>query len=66
MVRLIVETPSGEVEEIEKSLHEFGQVIVGNKQENEILESKFDVERLQMKLEMAAMELKQNDVFVAK
>nr|AKN39861.1 Cell division protein FtsZ [Vibrio tasmaniensis] len=61
MVRLVVETPSGEVEEIEKSLHEFGQVIIGNKQANEILESKFDVERLQMKLEMAAMELKQNE-----
>ncbi|RAL28167.1 hypothetical protein DOE54_13375 [Vibrio cholerae] len=61
MVRLIVETPSGEVEKIERSLHDFGQVVVGNKKANEILESKLDVERLQMKLEMAAMELKQNE-----
>ncbi|SON52938.1 cell division protein FtsZ [Vibrio tapetis] len=61
MVCLLVETPSGDVEKIEKSLHEFGLVIVGDKKPTDVLESKLDIERLQMKLEMAAMELRQNE-----
>ena len=61
MVCLLVETPSGDVEKIEKSLHEFGLVIVGDKKPTDVLKSKLDIERLQMKLEMAAIELRQNE-----
>lgn len=61
VVRLIVESPSGEVESIEKSLSDFGQVVVGGKKANDVLESRLDAERLEMKLEMAAMELKHSE-----
>lgn len=60
-VCLIVETSSGDVEKIEKSLHEFGLVVVGEKAPSEVLKSNLDVERLQMKLDMAAMELKHSE-----
>lgn len=59
-VTLIVQTASGDVEKVEKSLHEFGLVVIGEKSPSDVLESNLDVERLQMKLEMAAMELKHN------
>lgn len=64
VVSLIVETVSGEIEKVEKSLHEFGLVVVGDKQASEILDSKIDIERLNMKLEMAAMELKHNEKII--
>lgn len=57
-VLLIVETPSGNVEKIEKSLSEFGLAVIGEKSPNDILESNSHVEKMKMKLEMAAMELK--------
>ncbi|MCD6617839.1 cell division protein FtsZ [Aeromonas veronii] len=60
-VLLIVETPSGNVEKIEKSISEFGLAVIGEKSPNDILESSIHVEKLKMKLEMAAMELKFND-----
>ncbi|MBO2585499.1 cell division protein FtsZ [Shewanella algae] len=60
-VCLIVETASGDVEKIEKSLYEFGLVVVGKKVPSEVLKSNLDVERLQMKLDMAVMELKHNE-----
>lgn len=60
-VILIIETPSGEVELIEKSLKEFGMVVVGELQASEVLERDMDIERLKMKLEMAAMELRHNE-----
>jgi len=63
-VSLIVETLSGEVKKVEKSLHEFGLVVVGDKQASEVLDSKINIERLNMKLEMAAMELKHNEKII--
>lgn len=60
-VCLIVETSSGDVEKIEKSLYEFGLVVVGDKVPSEVLTSNLDAERLQMKLDMAAMELKHSE-----
>jgi cell division GTPase FtsZ len=60
-VCLIVETPSGDVEKIEKSLYEFGLVVVGEKVPSEVLKSNLDAERLQMKLDMVAMELKHSE-----
>lgn len=60
-VRLIIEMPSGEVECIEKSLREYGEVVVGSKKANEVLSNELDVERLKMKLEMSALELRHNE-----
>ncbi|EGR1121857.1 cell division FtsZ family protein [Vibrio parahaemolyticus] len=64
-ITLIVETASGEVEKVEKSLYEFGLVVVQQKSANEVLKSSFDVEKLQMKLEFAELELKQNARLIA-
>ncbi|KDE39792.1 Cell division protein FtsZ [Nitrincola lacisaponensis] len=61
VVKLIIESPSGEVESIEKSLNEFGQVVVGGKKANDVLENRIDAERLEMKLEMAALELRNSE-----
>jgi cell division GTPase FtsZ len=61
VVKLIIETPTGEIENIEKSLHEFGLVVVGKKEAGEVLDRKADIEKLNMKLEMAAMELRHNE-----
>jgi len=61
VVKLIIESPSGEVESIEKSLNEFGQVVVGQKKANEVLDNRLDAERLEMKLEMAALELRNSE-----
>jgi len=63
-VCLIVETSSGDIEKVEKSLHEFGLVVVGQKKPSEVLKSSLDIEKLQMKLEMAAMELKHSENFL--
>lgn len=63
-VCLIVETSSGDIEKVEKSLHEFGLVVVGEKKPSDVLKSSLDIERLQMKLDMAAMELKHSEKFL--
>jgi cell division GTPase FtsZ len=64
-ITLVVETASGEVEKIEKSLYEFGLVVIGDKSPSDVLQSNFDVEKLQMKLEFAELELKQNARLIA-
>ncbi len=61
VVKLIIESPSGEVESIERSLSEFGQVVVGGKKAHEVLESNLDAQRFEMKLEMAALELRNSE-----
>jgi len=60
-VKLVVESPSGEIEVIEKSLDEYGLVVLGERKAEEILENKLDAERLKMKLEMAALELRNSE-----
>ncbi|WP_273859408.1 cell division protein FtsZ [Photobacterium sp. GSS17] len=64
-ITLIVETASGEVEKIEKSLYEFGLVVIKEKLPCDVLESSVDIEKLQMKLEFAELELKQNARLIA-
>ncbi|MBM4905399.1 hypothetical protein HYO34_22335 [Vibrio parahaemolyticus] len=64
-ITLVVETASGEVEKIEKSLYEFGLVVVNKKSPSDVLQSKMDVEKLQMKLEFAELELRQNARLIA-
>lgn len=64
-ITLVVETASGEVEKIEKSLYEFGLVVVNKKSPSDVLQSNMDVEKLQMKLEFAELELRQNARLIA-
>ncbi|MFW8630303.1 cell division protein FtsZ [Vibrio natriegens] len=64
-ITLIVETASGEVEKIEKSLYEFGLVVIKEKSPSDVLQSNFDVEKFKMKLEFAELELKQNARLIA-
>lgn len=64
-ITLIVETASGEVEKVEKSLYEFGLVVIKEKSPNDVLHSNFDVEKFKMKLEFAELELKQNARLIA-
>lgn len=60
-VVLIIETPDGEVEKVEKTLEEYGQVILGKKTPAQFLPNELDAQRLELKLEMASMELRQNE-----
>ncbi|MCK8111354.1 cell division protein FtsZ [Vibrio sp. 2CM40D] len=64
-ITLIVETASGEVEKVEKSLYEFGLVVIKEKSPSDVLHSNFDVEKFKMKLEFAELELKQNARLIA-
>ena len=56
-VRMIIETPNGEKELIEKTLEEYGLVVVGQMQPEELLPVKVDEMQLRHKLEMAKMEI---------
>lgn len=58
-VTLIVETPEGEREQIEKTLEEYGLVVTGNMKPEEFLSDPLQVMALTNKLEMAQMELRQ-------
>jgi|GEM_PF-2105323 len=57
LVRLIVETPDGGRELIEKTLEEYGLVLVGEMQPEELLPNKIDVMQLRHKLELAKIEI---------
>ncbi|HBC3487059.1 cell division protein FtsZ [Vibrio parahaemolyticus] len=57
-VILVVETLFGEVQRIEKSLHDFGLLVVKKIQPENVLQSSLDVDRFKMKLEMSEMELR--------
>jgi DNA-binding response OmpR family regulator len=56
-VRLVIETPDGEKERIEKTLEEYGLVVVGQMRPQSLLPDEVDVIQLQHKLEMSRMEL---------
>ncbi|MDN3685517.1 hypothetical protein QW180_26030 [Vibrio sinaloensis] len=53
------------MKKIEKSLYEFGLVVVNKKSPSDVLQSNMDVEKLQMKLELAELELRQNTRLIA-
>jgi len=57
-VTLIVETPEGEKEKIEKTLEEYGLVVTGNMKPEEFLSDPIEVMELKQKLEIAHTELK--------
>jgi len=56
-VRLVIETPDGEKEKIEKTLEDYGLVVVGKMQPEELLPVKIEELQLRHKLDMAVMEI---------
>lgn len=58
-VILIVDTPEGEKERIEKDLSDYGLVVIGELAPEQFLRDPFEVLRLKQKLEIAALELRQ-------
>ena len=58
-VILIVDTPEGEKERIEKDLSDYGLVVIGELAPEQFLRDSFEVLRLKQKLEIAALELRQ-------
>lgn len=64
-ITLVVETTSGEVEKIEKSLYEFGLAVINKRSPSDVLQSSIDVEKFRMKLEFAELELRQNARLIA-
>lgn len=57
IVRLIVVTPEGEKEKIEKTLEDYGLVVVGQLPPQDLLPDPLQILQLRHKLEMAAMEI---------
>lgn len=58
-VVLIVDTPEGEKERIEKDLRDYGLVVIGELAPDQFLTDSFEVLRLKQKLEIVALELRQ-------
>jgi len=58
-LRMIIETPTGEKEKIEKTLEEYGLVVTGKIQPESFLSDPFEVMALKNKLEIANLELRQ-------
>lgn len=59
-VTLIVESDAGVIEKIDKTLNKYGDVVTGAAPVSELLDNAIDIERLKMKLELAAMEIRHN------
>ncbi|MBE9016262.1 helix-turn-helix transcriptional regulator [Chroococcidiopsidales cyanobacterium LEGE 13417] len=59
MLRMIIDTPTGEREEIEKTLEEYGMVVTGKLQPERFLTDPFEAMALKNKLEIADLELRQ-------
>lgn len=59
MLRMIIDTPTGEREEIEKTLEEYGMVVTGKMQPESFLTDPFEAMALKNKLEIADLELRQ-------
>jgi hypothetical protein len=64
-VRLTIETPEGEREQIEETLTEYGLVVTGKLPPEQFLDDKLQVLRLKNKLELAALELRQTKELLA-
>lgn len=59
MLRMIINTPTGEREKIEKALEEYGMVVTGKIQPESFLSDPFEAMALKNKLEIADLELRQ-------
>lgn len=58
-VTLIIDSPEGECERIEKDLAAYGLIVIGEKSPEELLNDPLEIIRLKNKLEIAALELRQ-------
>jgi len=58
-LRMVIETPTGEREKIEKTLEEYGLVVTGKIQPESFLSDPFEAMALRNKLEIADLELRQ-------
>ncbi|XGW00256.1 MAG: hypothetical protein ACAF41_15135 [Leptolyngbya sp. BL-A-14] len=59
MLRMIINTSTGEREEIEKTLNEYGMVVTGKMEPESFLDDPFEAMALRNKLEIADLELRQ-------
>jgi hypothetical protein len=57
-LRMVIDTPSGEREEIEKTLDEYGLVVIGKMQPEEFIGDPIEAMALKNKLEIANLELR--------
>lgn len=64
MLRMVIDTPTGEREEIEKTLEEYGLVVTGKMQPESFLSDPFEAMALKNKLEIADLELRQTRNFL--
>ena len=65
MLRMIIVTPTGEKEEIEKTLEEYGMVVTGRLEAENFLNNPLEVMALKNKLEIANLELRQTRQLLA-
>lgn len=56
-VRLIVQTPDGEKEKVERTLEEYGLVVIGQMQPEDLLPNKLQEMQLRHKLDLATIEV---------
>jgi response regulator of citrate/malate metabolism len=59
-VRMLIETPDGEKEKVEKTLVEYGLVVLGQISPESFLPSPYEVMALKNKIEISALELRQS------
>ena len=57
-VRMIVETPKGEIKKIEETLDQYGMVVQGQIPPNQLLHNPLEIMALEQKLERSALELR--------
>ncbi|MEM9218343.1 MAG: hypothetical protein AAGD25_28885 [Cyanobacteria bacterium P01_F01_bin.150] len=60
-LRMIIDPPNGQKEEIEKTLDEYGKVVNGKLRPEDLFDDPFEAMALQNKLEVAALELRQTE-----
>lgn len=58
-LRMIIDTPTGQKEKIERTLEEYGMVVVGQLDASEFLSDPIEVMALKNKIEISRLELKQ-------
>lgn len=60
-VVLTIETVNGHIEKLEKTLDEYGEVIIGTKSPSQFLQNELNAQKLELKLETAALEIRHNE-----
>lgn len=60
VVRMVIETSEGDKEEVERTLEQYGLVVRGEILPETLLEGTYEIMSLRHKLELAAIELRQN------